>query len=84
MLEGGEKTLTLSEDGQLTAYKSDTYKITAVVGDKMATLWVVVANQSDDAWDLYNIDFDKVAEENNYAGLTFERGAEASGKNAGN
>ncbi len=32
LLEGGEKKLTLSEDGILTAYKSGTYKITATYG----------------------------------------------------
>ncbi|MBR3960763.1 MAG: hypothetical protein IKK13_00955, partial [Clostridia bacterium] len=81
LLEGGENILTL--DGTVvTAYKSGVYKLKAEAGGKTATLWIVVANQTDSAWNLYSIDFDKIAKENNYAGLTFVRGGNTTVKNA--
>ncbi len=72
LLEGGPNVLTLSEGGVLEAYKSGTYKIKAETGSKSAIMWVVVANNTDSAWNIYEMDFDKYAEEKELSKYTFE------------
>lgn len=71
LLEGGESDISI-EGAVIFAQKSGTYKIKAESGDKSATLWIVVANKGDDAWNIYNFDFDEYAEQNELNKLTFE------------
>ncbi len=65
------KNLSLDSENVLTALKKgNTYKVIATAGEKTETLWAVVAEETDSAWNLYSIDFDAYTED--YSKLTYQ------------